>query len=359
VVIFAIFPMTEHEIFMERCIGLAQLGEAWVAPNPMVGAVLVHEGRIIGEGWHAKYGESHAEVNCINSVKERDRNLIEHSTLYVSLEPCAHFGKTPPCTNLIIEKKIPRVVIGCKDPFGLVDGKGIDKLKWAEVEVITGVLEQQCRELNKRFFSYFETFRPFITLKWAQSADAQIAGGSSRVKISNPQTDRLVHKWRSEEMAVLVGTNTALFDDPELTTRLWPGRNPLRLVLDMRLRLPFSLKLFDGVHKTVVFNRLRDEEHRNLRYMRLDPAESIPKQIVKALRELKVQSVLIEGGAQLLQTFINEGYWNEARIITSQQLVIGKGIAAPVLKSFKLTHTLQNDSDIIQFFRNTIHPANN
>jgi diaminohydroxyphosphoribosylaminopyrimidine deaminase / 5-amino-6-(5-phosphoribosylamino)uracil reductase len=351
--------MTEHEIFMDRCIQLARLGEPWVAPNPMVGAVLVYENRIIGEGWHRKYGDAHAEVNCISSVKEEDATFIEKSTLYVSLEPCAHYGKTPPCSKLIIEKKIPRVVIGCKDPFGLVDGKGIDKLKSAGIDVIVGILEAECRELNKRFFLFFEKFRPYITLKWAQSSDARIAGVKKRIKISNDQSDRLVHKWRSEEMAILVGTNTALFDDPDLTTRLWPGKNPLRLVLDMGLRLPFSLKLFDGINQTIVFNSLRNEEHVNLRYVRINRNESIPKQMIKVLRELNVQSLLIEGGSQLLQTFIDEGYWDEAKVITNQKLIIGKGIAAPVLKSFQLTNTLQNDSDIIQVFKNTITPSNN
>jgi diaminohydroxyphosphoribosylaminopyrimidine deaminase / 5-amino-6-(5-phosphoribosylamino)uracil reductase len=359
VVIFAIFPMTDHEIFMQRCLQLAKLGQAWVAPNPMVGAVLVHEGRIIGEGWHAKYGEAHAEVNCIASVKEVDLGLIESSTLYVSLEPCAHYGKTPPCTNLIIEKKIPRVVVGCRDPFGLVDGKGIDRLQSAGIEVVLGVLEEECRELNKRFFCFFQNFRPYITLKWAQSSDAQIAGGKARIKISNPESDRLVHKWRSEEMSVFVGTNTAFFDDPALTTRLWPGRDPLRLVLDMGLRLPLSLKLFDGHHKTIVFNKLKDEEHLNLRYHRIDPLQSLPAQVIKALREMNVQSVLIEGGSQLLQTFIDEGKWDEARVITNQQLRIGKGIAAPLLKSFQLIETILNGSDIHQYFRKSFHTANN
>jgi diaminohydroxyphosphoribosylaminopyrimidine deaminase / 5-amino-6-(5-phosphoribosylamino)uracil reductase len=344
--------MNEHEIYMERCLALAQLGEAWVAPNPMVGAVLVHEGRIIGEGYHKAFGEVHAEVNCISSVKAEDEALISHSTLYVSLEPCAHFGKTPPCTDLIIEKQIKKVVIGCKDPFGLVDGKGIDRLKAAGIETKVGVLQGKCRAINKRFFCFFESFRPHITLKWAQSSDGLVAGGSKRVLISNAYSNRLVHQWRSSEMAVMVGTNTALFDDPELTTRLWPGRNPLRLVVDMTLRLPLSLKIFDGVNKTIVFNKLRDEEHVNLRYYRIDPKESLPKQVIRALRELKIQSLLVEGGSQLLQTFIDEGVWDEARIITNPSVTIGKGISAPVLRSAKMTKYENAGGDLIQYYTN-------
>jgi diaminohydroxyphosphoribosylaminopyrimidine deaminase / 5-amino-6-(5-phosphoribosylamino)uracil reductase len=344
--------MNEHEIYMERCLQLARLGEAWVAPNPMVGAVLVHEGRIIGEGFHEKYGSAHAEVNCISSVKPEDQSLIMDAVLYVSLEPCAHFGKTPPCTDLIIEKKIRLVVIGCKDPFGLVDGKGINRLRSAGIETIVGVLEEKCRAINKRFFCFFETFRPYITLKWAQSSDGMIAGGSKRILISNAHSNRLVHHWRSSEMAVMIGTNTALFDDPELTTRHWPGRNPVRLVVDMALRLPFSLKIFDGVNKTIVFNKLRDEKHLNFRYYRIDPDSSLPKQVIRALRELKIQSLLVEGGAQLLQTFINEGVWDEARVITNPSLIIGNGIAAPVLRSARMIRYENAGGDLIQYYTN-------
>ena len=350
--------MTQDEIYMKRCIQLAKLGAAWVAPNPMVGAVLVHQDRIIGEGYHENYGSAHAEVNCIASVKPEDENLIPESTLYVSLEPCAHFGKTPPCSNLIISKKIPRVVIGCKDPFGLVDGKGIDRLKEAEIELTVGVLEEECRQLNKRFFCFFEKFRPYIILKWAQSADRQLAGGRKRVYISNQESNRLVHRWRAEQMAVLVGTNTALFDDPELTARDWPGRNPLRIVVDLSLRLPYSLKLLNGVHNTVVINQLRDEDHVNLRYYRIDPKQSFTKQLIRALRELKVQSLLVEGGSQMLQTFINEGAWDEARVITNPKLHIGPGIAAPSLKEAALKAHAHAGEDIIHYYRNTNPFAN-
>ncbi len=244
--------LTIDESFMHRCLELARLGAGYVAPNPMVGAVLLHEGRIIGEGWHKEYGKAHAEVNCINAVKESERQFISQSTLYVSLEPCAHHGKTPPCTDLIIRHKIPRVVIGCRDSFKEVDGKGIEKLKAAGIEVETAVLEQECRELNKRFFTFHTKQRPYIILKWAQTSDGFIAPLiPPKVGISEPQTQRLfisneysnilVHQWRSEEAAIMVGTNTALLDNPELTTRLWPGPSPVRLVIDLNLRLPDSL----------------------------------------------------------------------------------------------------------------------
>jgi diaminohydroxyphosphoribosylaminopyrimidine deaminase / 5-amino-6-(5-phosphoribosylamino)uracil reductase len=289
---------------MQRCLELAKKGAGYVAPNPMVGAVLVHEDKIIGEGWHQQYGEAHAEVNCIASVKEEDRSLIAQSTMYVSLEPCAHFGKTPPCVDLIVQHKVPKVIIGCRDPFEEVNGKGIEKLRAAGVEVIAGVLENECKELNKRFFTYHTKQRPYIILKWAQTADGKIASlnpsegrtsdsdkteidyssqiihqnkttsviaeaGSpplegreaavERLLISNEYSNRLVHKWRSEEAAILVGTNTALLDDPELTTRLWPGPSPVRLVLDRDLKLPSSLKIFNQEVKTIIFNCIKQK----------------------------------------------------------------------------------------------------
>jgi diaminohydroxyphosphoribosylaminopyrimidine deaminase / 5-amino-6-(5-phosphoribosylamino)uracil reductase len=345
--------ITEHEQYMDRCLQLARLGQGHTAPNPMVGSVLVHEGQIIGEGYHQVYGEAHAEVNCLASVKPEHTHLIPESTLFISLEPCAHYGKTPPCADLIVSKGIPRVVIGCRDPFPLVDGKGIEKLQAAGVEVIVGVREQACLDINKRFFTFHTQHRPYVVLKWAQTADGCIAKCDySRIKISSPFTNRLVHKWRSEEMGILVGTNTALFDDPELTTRLWPGANPVRLVVDMNLRLPASLKLFDGVHKTIVFNKLRHSEHLNLLYYQVTDDVSLVHQVLNALYQTKIQSVLVEGGAALLQTFIDEGAWDEARIITNEALSAGRGLPAPVLKEAQLLHTEDVDTDRIRYFRN-------
>lgn len=336
---------------MRRCLELASLGHQDVAPNPMVGSVLVHKDRIIGEGYHRKYGEGHAEVNCIASVLPQDRQLLEESTIYVSLEPCAHFGKTPPCANLILEHRIPRVVVGCRDPFVQVDGKGIEILQNSGVEVTMSVLERECRELNKRFFTFHTLRRPYVMLKWAQTADAKIAHEDyGRVFISNEQSNRLVHKWRSEEMSILVGTNTALFDDPALTTRLWPGPNPIRLVVDMNLRLPSSLKLFDGSVKTIIFNRHRHEEQENLTWYRLTPGASLVREILDALYNLKIQSVMVEGGTQLLQSFIDEGMWDEARIISNDQMFLGSGISAPALKGHRLNSTETLMSNTIRIF---------
>jgi diaminohydroxyphosphoribosylaminopyrimidine deaminase / 5-amino-6-(5-phosphoribosylamino)uracil reductase len=343
--------INSHEQYMDRCLQLARLGQGRTESNPMVGSMLVHEGVIIGEGYHEQYGQAHAEVNCLASVKPEHVPLIEQSTLYVSLEPCAHFGKTPPCADLIIEKKIRKVVIGCRDPFPLVAGKGIEKLLAAGIEVVLGVLEDQCWEINKRFFTFHTLRRPYIVLKWAQTVDGRIANGNySRIRISNDLTNRLVHKWRSEEMAILVGTNTALFDDPELTTRLWPGSNPIRLVVDMNLRLPASLKLFDGMHKTIVFNKLRHSEHLNLLYYQVTDDVSLVYQILNALCQLKIQSVLVEGGTALLQSFVDEGMWDEARVITNEALSVGSGLPAPLLKEAQIQTTEDIDTDRIRFY---------
>lgn len=527
--------MTSHEIYMHRCIELAQLAAGNAAPNPMVGAILVYDSRIIGEGYHQQYGEAHAEVNCFASVKQEDQHLVERSTLYVSLEPCAHFGKTPPCADLIIEKKIPRVVIGCSDPFAQVNGKGIEKLKEAGIEVESGLLDNECRELNKRFFTFHAKHRPYIILKWAQTLDGKIApsiprggsglaqlplkadtnndleedfdyetadpmnyallkqfvkdhrskpteaedalwhqlrgkqlgknkfrrqhiignfiadfvclpkrliieveglihqlpdnqisdeartiflqnkgykvirftndevlcqmdkvlakileelkypvqnndsdtskasaqanpplggGGHVRLHISNEFTNRIVHKWRSEEMAIAVGTNTALFDDPQLTTRLWPGKNPVRIVIDMDLRLPKSLKLFNSQIPTIVFNtkqhslpaeKVSAEQLRNIgvAYYQVTKDVSLVHQMMNALYRMNIQSVLVEGGAYLLQSFIDEGTWDEARVICNKELIIGSGLPAPVLKDQKLVSTEQIFSDVIRTYKNS------
>jgi diaminohydroxyphosphoribosylaminopyrimidine deaminase/5-amino-6-(5-phosphoribosylamino)uracil reductase len=274
---------------------------------------------------------------------------VEQSTLYVSLEPCAHFGKTPPCANLILEHGIPRVVVGCRDPFAQVNGRGIEILQDAGVEVTVGMLEKECRELNKRFFCFHTEHRPYVVLKWAQTADGKIANEDySRVFISNAQTNRLVHKWRSGEMAILVGTNTALFDDPELTTRLWPGANPVRLVVDMDLRLPSSLKLFNGAVKTIVFNLHRHGEKDNLHWYQVTEDVSLVHQVLNALYQLKLQSVMVEGGAYLLQSFIDENLWDEARIITNEQLVLGSGLPAPVLKQYAVRSAEKVGTDVVR-----------
>jgi len=336
---------------MQRCLELAAMGAGTVAPNPMVGAVLVYDDRIIGEGYHRQYGEAHAEVNCINSVTEENTQHIAESTLYVSLEPCAHFGKTPPCAELIIEKKIPGVVIGCKDSFAAVNGKGIEMLKAAGVHVIVAVLEKECMALNKRFFTFHQQRRPYIILKWAQSNDRKIAGAHpSRVLISNEFTNRLVHKWRSEEASILVGTNTALQDDPALTTRLWPGKNPVRLVIDKELKLPAHLKILDGTVKTIVFSYKKQEDKGLLHYQQLDAAKNILPQMLSALHAQHIQGVMVEGGSSLLQSFIDEDLWDEARVITNSTLNIGKGLAAPVLKNGIPAGEEMIDNDVVSFW---------
>ena len=342
---------------MHRCLQLAKLGSSSVAPNPMVGAVLVHNGTIIGEGYHQKYGQAHAEVNCIRQAIEKGSDgLLHEATLYVSLEPCAHHGKTPPCADLILAHHIPKVVIGCRDPFVQVDGKGIEKLEKAGVEVVLDVLEKECKELNKRFFTFHTKHRPYVVLKWAETADHKIASGDrSRLFISNACTNRLVHKWRSEEMAIAVGTNTAFHDDPELSTRLWPGTHPLRIVVDSDLRLPSSLKLFDGTIPTIVFNTKKHSiENAKARfqggvhYYQVTEDVSLVQQTLHALYNMNIQSVLIEGGAALLQSFIDEEVWDEAKVITNEKLIIGEGLPAPVLNQHQLTHT---DT----FFSDTVH----
>ena len=337
---------------MHRCLQLAKMGTGNVAPNPMVGAVLVYENEIIGEGYHQQYGQAHAEVNCINNVSEANQSVIEKSTLYVSLEPCAHFGKTPPCADLIIKNKIPNVVIACRDSYEEVDGKGIQKLQQAGVNVIVGILEKEALELNKRFFTFHRKQRPYIILKWAQSRDAKIARQDfSALKISNDITNRMVHKWRSEEAAILVGTNTALHDNPSLTTRLWKGNNPVRLVLDLQLKLPLSLHLFDGSIKTIVFNQVKHEEENGVTFYKLSSGEDIISGLLNALYRLKIQSVLIEGGARLLQSFIDQNYWDEARIITNEQLIIESGINAPELKESNLVSINKATGDQVAFYQ--------
>lgn len=365
--------LTIHETYMHRCLALAQLAAGNAAPNPMVGSVLVYQNRIIGEGFHQQYGKAHAEVNCIDSVKPEHREVMDQSTLYVSLEPCAHFGKTPPCADLIIRHRIPKVVVGCRDPFVEVNGKGIEKLQVAGVEVITGVLEENCKDLNKRFFTFHTQHRPYVILKWAQTNDGKIAMPissqpfreevtSSRLLISNAATNRIVHKWRSEEAAILVGTNTALFDDPELNTRLWPGENPIRLVVDMNLRLPSSLKLFNTKPTTIVFNRHQHTlplektsaeaiKEKGLWYYQVTEGVSLVQQVMNALYQLTIQSVLVEGGSRLLQSFIDENSWDEARIISNKTLEIGSGLPAPILKSGAFQSSGQIRSDEIRYYQ--------
>jgi diaminohydroxyphosphoribosylaminopyrimidine deaminase / 5-amino-6-(5-phosphoribosylamino)uracil reductase len=316
------------ERFMLRAMELAKLGMGQVSPNPLVGCVIVHDEKIIGEGWHKQYGQPHAEVNAIDSVA--DKSLLPHSILYVNLEPCSHFGKTPPCADLIIKHRIKKVVIANADPNPLVNGNGLQKLREAGIETIVGVLEKGGRELNKRFFTAVEKNRPYVILKWAQSADGFIAHKNFDSKwISHDSSRQLVHKWRSENDAILVGTRTAQHDNPELTVRDWNGKSPVRIVFDRFLRLSEKLKLFDGTQPTRCYNVMKHEEHANLALIRVSENNFVPD-VLHNLMKQKIQSVIVEGGAQTLSLFLNAGLWDEARVFTSAK-PFNEGIAAPLV----------------------------
>ena len=311
---------------MQRCIQLAKCGAVGAPPNPMVGAVIVHEGKIIGEGYHRRCGGPHAEVNAIRSV--RDESLLKDSTIYVSLEPCSHYGKTPPCADLIIEKQIPRVVVGCLDPFAKVNGQGIRKLRDAGIEVEVGVLEKECLELNRRFITFHQLHRPFVTLKWAQSEDgfmdAERGESEEPVQFSTTFTQTLVHQLRAMHQAIMVGTKTVLTDNPTLTTRLWEGSNPLRVTIDRYGVLPESVHLKDGKVPTVIYDT------GNLR------------EILSDLYNRGVQSLMVEGGGRLLQHFIDEGLWDEARVEIAP-FCLDRGVSAPRMKEVNLKAELLVD----------------
>ena len=338
---------------MQRCLQIAANALGNIAPNPMVGCVIVHQGKIIGEGFHANYGEAHAEVNAINSVK--DKSFLPESTLYVSLEPCAHHGKTPPCSDLIIKSGIKKVVIASIDTNALVSGKGIEKLKTAGVEVVAGVLEKEARELNKRFFTFHEKQRPYIILKWAQTADGFIDSkrknnNEQPLQISSENSKLLLHKWRSEEEAIMVGTNTARLDNPQLNVRLVNGTNPIRIVLDKNLELSQNLNLFDDLQSTFVFNSVKNEKINNLEFISIDFLNDVLKQVINILHERQIQSLIVEGGSKLLQSFISANLWDEARVFISETF-IGDGVAAPKLNAQPLS--IENSAtDKICFFRN-------
>ncbi|MEN9597799.1 MAG: bifunctional diaminohydroxyphosphoribosylaminopyrimidine [Bacteroidota bacterium] len=343
--------MNRYQQYMLRCVELAQKGWGKVAPNPMVGAVLVYKDQIIGEGWHQQFGEAHAEVNCINSVCGRNMDKVADATIYVSLEPCAHYGKTPPCTELIISHKIKKVVIGCMDPFKEVAGKGIQQLRNAGIEVIVGVEEEKCLNLNKRFFTFHQQKRPYIILKWAQTADQKIASLSNeRLYISSTVTNKVVHGWRAAEQAILIGTNTAMLDNPSLTVRLVDGNNPVRLVIDKFLKIPITNKLFIDQQKTVVYNCIKEDQAGSIAYVLLNPNKPFLQQILVDCYTRNIQSVLVEGGAFTIQQFIDSNSWDEARIIENTSLSIGNGLAAPVLSDHILGAKQNINEDLIQSF---------
>ena len=319
--------MKNHEFYIKKCLEIARLGSGHVSPNPMVGSVIVYYGEIIGKGYHEKYGSHHAEVNAINSVK--DKSLLKKSTLYVNLEPCAHFGKTPPCSNLIIENKIPKVVIGCIDTFSEVSGKGIERMQNAGIEVTTGVLEKESRKLNKRFFTFHEKKKPYIILKWAESKDGFIApeNQTKAFWMTSDESKKLAHKWRSEEDAILIGRITAEKDNPSLTVREIEGKNPIRIVIDKDLKLSTDLNLFNSESETFIFNQLKMEENNSTNYIKTD-FKNLIKNILEVLYKQNIQSIIIEGGTKTLQSFIDKKMWDEARVFTTNK-ELKNGVKAP------------------------------
>jgi diaminohydroxyphosphoribosylaminopyrimidine deaminase/5-amino-6-(5-phosphoribosylamino)uracil reductase len=347
--------MPQHKIYMKRCLDLAGLGMGWVSPNPMVGAVIVHEDKIIGEGYHHKYGEAHAEVNAVNQVIARFSNyaeLLKQSTIYVSLEPCAHYGKTPPCADLIIKHQIPTVVVGCRDPFEQVDGKGIEKLNDAGIEVITGILEEECKWLNRRFFTRVHKHRPYIILKWAQTENGFFApNDNSQYWITGQESRKLVHQWRGEEDAVLVGKNTAAIDNPQLNVRYGNGKSPKRVVIDRRLELNPALNIFDQSVETLIFNEVETAINGKNKYIALEDFDRfVPQYILYQLYLQDIQSVIIEGGAYTVNSFIEAGLWDEARIFTGKTN-LPAGIKAPKVAGIYSEEYLSG-SDSLQILYN-------
>ncbi len=344
------------ELYMQRCLELANLGMGHVSPNPLVGCVIVSDGQIIGEGYHAKYGEAHAEVNAIHSVIEKHGDqaagLLARSTAYVSLEPCAHFGKTPPCADLLIRHQIKRVVIGNKDPFADVDGKGILKLKNAGIEVVTGILEGECSQLNRRFFTRIRKQRPYIILKWASTADGYFAPkDASQRWITGPMAKQMVHKWRTEEDSVLIGKLTAMADNPQLNVREWQGKNPVRILIDRNLEVPLSNNLFNDAAKTVVFNEKKTEVHSNIHYIHMEDMQYyLPQKIAFQLYLMDIQSVIIEGGANILHQFINGNLWDEARVFNSNK-IWKEGISSPQVNGL-IIDQFNIENDTLTIFQN-------
>lgn len=341
---------------MTRCLQLAQKGIGLARPNPSVGCVVVYENKIIGEGYTSSYGGAHAEVNAIASVK--DKTLLKNSILYVTLEPCSHFGKTPPCADLIVKHKIPKVVIGCVDTNSVVAGKGIERLEANGCDVKVGVMEDACWKQHRRFFTVQNKKRPYIILKWAQSLDGFIAplkkDKSRPVWISNETSKQLVHKWRSEEHAILVGTNTAISDNPKLDVRLWGGEAPVRIVLDQNLRIPVLNSLFDGSQKTIVCTTVSQlskvSDKNNLFYESIDFSKNVAFQLSELLQKHQIQSVIVEGGNQLLQTFIDAGLWDEARVFFGD-VSFGQGIKAPDF-SFKENENIDVKGTVLKLYSN-------
>ena len=337
-----------HEFYIKRCIELAQKATGKTYPNPLVGAVIVHNGKIIGEGFHQKAGEPHAEINAINSVKKPE--LLPESTIYVSLEPCAHFGKTPPCSFKLREIGFKKVVIGAMDSHDKVNGKGKKILMDAGIETLSGILENKCRELNKRFFTFHEKKRPFILLKWAESNDGFIDKDFKPTKISNELASQFAHQIRSEEHAILVGTQTALIDNPSLTTRLVEGRNPVRILIDFDLKVPQDFKIYNDEAPTLVFNQEKEADEGNIKFIKISK-ENFLEELMQKLFENQIQSVLVEGGSRTLQTFINANLWDETIIIKNENLILENGTKAPNFEGNLTEEKIFRDNKV-SFYRN-------
>ncbi|MDR3272755.1 MAG: bifunctional diaminohydroxyphosphoribosylaminopyrimidine deaminase/5-amino-6-(5-phosphoribosylamino)uracil reductase RibD [Flavobacteriaceae bacterium] len=338
--------MKQQEKYIQRSIDLARNGLGSTYPNPLVGAVIVHNGKIIGEGWHRKAGEAHAEINAINSVK--DKSLFKESEIYVSLEPCSHYGKTPPCALKIIELGFKKVIVGALDPSDKVNGKGIELMKNAGIEVVTGILGEKCKKLNKRFFTFHEKKRPYIFLKWAQSADGFIDKNFQPFPISNAWAKQFTHQMRAEEHSLLIGTKTALTDNPSLTTREVSGKNPIRILIDFDLKVPRNFNIFNNEAKTFIFNSIKNLEEKNLKFIKIE-RKNFLSQLMTELHENQIQSVIVEGGRQTLQSFIDENLWDEVFIIKNENLYLENGTPAPVFnyKHLKI-NTLNNKFIIFQ-----------
>ncbi|MEI7596754.1 MAG: bifunctional diaminohydroxyphosphoribosylaminopyrimidine deaminase/5-amino-6-(5-phosphoribosylamino)uracil reductase RibD [Bacteroidota bacterium] len=340
--------MNSDEIYIKRCLQLAENGLGNVAPNPMVGAVIVCNGIIIGEGFHQKFGQAHAEVNAINNVENKE--LLKQSTIYVNLEPCAHYGKTPPCAELIVKMGIPNIVIGMIDPNEKVAGKGIEILKKAGCNVKVGVLENECKELNKRFITNQTKKRPYIILKWAQTKDGFIdiiripCENNRPTWITGENLRTIVHKWRTEEQGILVGANTVIFDNPMLTSRNWEGSNPTRILIDPELKSPLNSSIFDNSAPTYIFNSLKTDDNDSNSFIKIDFSENAINQILSHLFNKGISSVIIEGGRETLCSFIRSEIWDEARILTGNKF-FNEGIKAPEIKGItKATTALGTDS---------------
>jgi len=327
--------MVDHELLMRRCLDLARLGKGTVSPNPLVGALLLYEGGILAENYHRQYGKAHAEVLVINEILQKygDRapEILSRSTLYVSLEPCSHHGKTPPCADLIVKYKIPRVIVAMTDPSDKVNGRGIARMRDAGIEVMVGVLKEEAEWVNRRFITQVRQNRPYIILKWAQTGDGFMAPADQVKKwITGAEADQLVHRWRSEEDAILVGSGTALADNPKLDVREWKGRNPKRLLIDRSLRIPSSSCILDERAETIIFNEEKTEWRDGLKYIALENfGMYLPQQISYQLYLMDVQSLVVEGGIKVLNTFLEAGLWDEAQIFTSKT-TWGSGRKAPI-----------------------------